>query len=88
MIISNNDPTERFSAEHAKILNDREKCDDWRTYSECGWHCVVGYFKGRRVVHAHCESADQFNRMMSRGQPSRSSLVNGLYDPTGIYYPD
>jgi hypothetical protein len=63
VLTTNNDPTQRFTFEDARKL--KEECDRTYTYSECGWFCVAGYKGDRRLVHAHCNSREEFDRMTS-----------------------
>lgn len=74
ILVGNNDPSERFTDSHARML--REDCDDVRTYRECGWVCVLGYRLGKRIVHAHCNSAEELERRM-RG-PTERELLQGI----------
>lgn len=62
ILTANSDPTRRLTHEDVTAL--REQCDDWRTYWECGWFCVIGYKERRRIVHAHCDNQEQFYAMM------------------------
>lgn len=62
ILIANNDPSERFTHAHAERLKE---CDDVRTYTECCWFCVLGYKSHERVVHAHCNSREEFEMMTS-----------------------
>lgn len=58
IITYNNDPSEKFTAAHARLL--RTECDDVKTYMECGWFCVLGYKGSKRLVHAHCNSQQDY----------------------------
>jgi hypothetical protein len=62
LLTPNNDPTEKFSSRHVSLL--RDECDDIKTYRECGWFCVLGYKGEKRLVHAHCNSEEDYEIAM------------------------
>lgn len=68
ILTGNNDPTRKFSGNDADLL--RSECDDIRTYTECGWFCVVGYKGDKRLVHAHCNSREEYEINMGLFQPA------------------
>lgn len=81
VLISNNDPSERFGARHIKTL--KEECDDIRTFRECGWFCILGYRGRDRLVHAHCDSREEYEAMMHGRLPHGA----GLYGYHGCFSP-
>lgn len=78
IITYNNDPSEKFTAAHARLL--RTECDDVKTYMECGWFCVLGYKGSKRLVHAHCNSQQDYE--VAVGLLRRASKWNS-YGETG-----
>jgi len=60
ILIKNNDPTTKGSAATIAALAE---CDDVHRYTECGFFCVLGYKGNRRVVHAHFNSEEEYNRL-------------------------
>ncbi len=75
ILTTNNDPSVRFDVALARVLT--EQCDDVKAYSEAGWFCVIGYKGQKRLVHAHCGSRDEYERIMGFGGPSNP--YSGLY---------
>lgn len=62
LITTSNDPSESLKPSHVALL--REECDDVKTFSECGWFCVVGYKGTNRLVYAHCDSRKDYETAM------------------------
>jgi hypothetical protein len=62
IITSSNDSSERLSAKHVDLL--RNQCDDVRTFTECGWFCILGYRGRDRLVYAHCNSREEYEKQI------------------------
>lgn len=62
VLTTSNDTSQRLNHSHVSLL--RNKCDDVKTFSECGWFCVVGYKGNTRLVYAHCNSLEEYEISM------------------------
>lgn len=62
LLTTSNDTSERLNRNHVSLL--RNECDDVKTFSECGWFCVVGYKGSKRLVYAHCNSFEEYETAM------------------------
>lgn len=74
LIVANNDPTQRGTPQHIQLLKE---CDDVRTYTECGWFCVLGYKDGKRIVHAHWNNEDAYRDMRDPDRRFKRRLPRG-----------
>lgn len=57
--------SQRMTQAHVRMLKDPEQVDDYSTFTECGWFCVLAFKNRKRVLYLHCNSRDEFNRMMN-----------------------
>jgi hypothetical protein len=62
LITTSNDTSERLKQSHVSLL--RNECDDVKTFTECGWFCVIGYKGDKRLVYAHCNSSKDYEIAM------------------------
>lgn len=62
LLTTSNDTSQRLNHSHVSLL--RNECDDVKTFSECGWFCVVGYKGNKRLVYAHCNSLEEYETSM------------------------
>lgn len=58
---------------HIEMLKDVNQVDEWSTFTEGGWFCILGYKNGRQVLYAHCKKSSDFKIMMN---PSKGNLDN------------
>lgn len=52
----NNDPSRKWSRDDGKLLKE---FDDYLLYSECGWHCLILYKEGNRILNVHFNSREE-----------------------------
>lgn len=63
-----NDSTKKLNSDMVRILKQDDV--EIRTYSECGYFCIMGWKGDKLVVHAHCNDYEEYGRAMGLIEPS------------------
>ena len=68
--------SERMTSAHVSIFKNAA---DVSTFKECGWFCALAYDeRGNRIAYVHCNSAEDFKRIMNPRQYI-DDMMNGNY---------
>jgi hypothetical protein len=56
--------SQRLNEDHIAMINNPKMVDSVSTFTECGWFCILAFKNSVRVLYAHCDSREDYERML------------------------